>query len=119
MKKVASLKYGVVFKKAFCDPEIFTAFAQAIIGRPVSIDYVETEKEFDPPIGYIKPRFDLFAEDTGNRLVVDIQHARTHDHYDRFLYYHCAALLEQITSSQDYRPLLAVYTVVVLTSGDR
>jgi predicted transposase/invertase (TIGR01784 family) len=28
MKKVASLQYGVVFKKAFCDPEIFAAFAQ-------------------------------------------------------------------------------------------
>ena len=119
MKKVASLKYGVVFKKAFCDPEIFTAFAQDMIGRPVSFDRVETEKEFDPPIGYIKPRFDLFAEDTGNRLIVDIQHARTNDHYDRFLYYHCAALLEQISSSKNYRPPLAVYTVVVLTSGDR
>ncbi len=119
MKKVASLKYGVVFKKAFCDPEIFTAFAQDIIGRPVSIDHVETEKEFDPPIGYVKPRFDLFAEDIEHRLVVDIQHARTNDHYDRFLYYHCAALLEQITSSKNYRPPLAVYTVVVLTSGDR
>ena len=119
MKKVASLKYGVVFKKAFCDPEIFTAFAQAVIGRPVSFDRVETEKEFDPPIGYIKPRFDLFAEDTGNRLIVDIQHARTNDHYDRFLYYHCAALPEQISSSKNYRPPLAVYTVVVLTSGDR
>ena len=40
MKKVASLKYGVVFKKAFCDPEIFTAFARDIIGRPVSIRLV-------------------------------------------------------------------------------
>ncbi|WLE97307.1 MAG: hypothetical protein QTN59_00435 [Candidatus Electrothrix communis] len=53
MKKVASLKYGVVFKKAFCDPEIFSAFSQDMIGRPVSIDHVETEKEFDPPIGLL------------------------------------------------------------------
>ncbi len=119
MKKVASLKYGVVFKKAFCDPEIFSAFSQDMIGRPVSIDYVETEKEFDPPIGYVKPRFDLFAEDTEHRLVVDIQHARTNDHYDRFLYYHCAALLEQVASSKNYRPPLSVFTLVVLTSGDR
>jgi hypothetical protein len=119
MKKVASLKYGVVFKKAFCDPEIFAAFAQDILGLPVSVDLVETEKEFDPPVGYIKPRFDLFAEDTQHRIIIDIQHARTGDHYDRFLYYHCAALLEQIASSHNYRPPLAVYTVVVLTSGDR
>jgi hypothetical protein len=119
MKKVASLKYGVVFKKAFCDPEIFTAFVQDMLGLSVTIEHVETEKEFDPPIGYIKPRFDLFGEDTSHRVVVDIQHARTTDHYDRFLYYHCVALLEQISSSANYRPGLKVFTLVVLTSGDR
>ncbi|WP_417914894.1 PD-(D/E)XK nuclease family transposase [Candidatus Electronema sp. JM] len=119
MKQVASLKYGVVFKKAFCDPEIFTAFAQDVIGLPVEVDHVETEKEFDPPVGYIKPRFDLFAEDRRHRVIVDIQHARTTDHYDRFLYYHCAALIEQIVKAQDYHPNLKVFTVVVLTSGDR
>jgi hypothetical protein len=26
MKRVAPLRYDVIFKKAFCDPEIFTAF---------------------------------------------------------------------------------------------
>jgi predicted transposase/invertase (TIGR01784 family) len=119
MKQVASLKYGVVFKKAFCDPEIFTAFAKDVIGLPLEIDHVETEKEFDPPVGYIKPRFDLFAEDLQHRVIVDIQHARTSDHYDRFLYYHCAALLEQIVKAQNYHPNLKVFTVVVLTSGDR
>ena len=119
MKHVASLKYGVVFKKAFCDPEIFTAFVRDIIGVPVEIDHVETEKEFDPPVGYVKPRFDLFAEDSKHRTVVDIQHVRTCDHYDRFLYYHCVALLEQIAKAENYRPPLKVFTVVVLTSGDR
>lgn len=119
MKKVASLKYGVVFKKAFCDPEIFTAFIQDMIGLSVTIDHVETEKEFDPPIGYVKPRFDLFAEDTTHRVIVDIQHARTTDHYDRFLYYHCVALLEQVANAENYSPPLKVFTIVVLTSGDR
>lgn len=119
MKHVASLKYGVVFKKAFCDPEIFSAFAQDIIGLPIAIDRVETEKEFDPPVGYVKPRFDLFAEDSKQRIVVDIQHGRTGDHYDRFLYYHCVALLEQVAKAENYRPPLKVFTVVVLTSGDR
>lgn len=38
MKKVASLKYGVVFKKAFCDPEIFSAFVQDVLGIPVKVD---------------------------------------------------------------------------------
>ena len=119
MTKVASLKYGVVFKKAFCDPEIFTAFIRDIIGLPITIEHVETEKEFDPPIGYVKPRFDLFAEDTEHRVIIDIQHARTLDHYDRFLYYHCAALLEQIANAENYCPPLKVFTIVVLTSGDR
>ena len=52
-------------------------------------------------------------------IIVDIQHRRDTDHYDRFLHYHCAALLEQIKNSSDYRPRLAVYTIVVLTSGDK
>ncbi len=119
MKQVASLQYGVVFKKAFCDPEIFTAFVRDIVGLPIEVDHVETEKEFDPPVGYVKPRFDLFAEDTKHRVIVDIQHARTADHYDRFLYYHCIALLEQIAKAENYHPKLQVVTIVVLTSGDR
>ena len=119
MKHVASLRYGVVFKKAFCDPEIFAAFIQDILGLDLEIEQVETEKEFDPPIGYVAPRFDLFAEDKKHRVIVDIQHARSIDHYDRFLYYHCAALLEQIANSKDYHPALKVFTLVVLTSGDR
>ncbi len=54
MKKVASLRYGVIFKKAFCDPEIFTAFVRDVAGIKIEIDNVETEKEFDPPIGRVK-----------------------------------------------------------------
>ena len=119
MKKVASLKYGVVFKKGFCDPEIFTAFIRDILGLPITIEHVETEKEFDPPIGYVKPRFDLFAEDSTHRVIVDIQHARTTDHYDRFLYYHCVALLEQVANAENYCAPLKVFTIVILTSGDR
>jgi hypothetical protein len=119
MKHVASLKYGVVFKKAFCDPEIFVAFAKDVLGIPLEIEVVETEKAFDPPVGFVKPRFDLFAEDTKHRVIIDIQHARSTDHYDRFLYYHCVALLEQIASSKNYHPNLQVFTIVVLTSGDR
>lgn len=50
---------------------------------------------------------------------MDIQHARTTDHYDRFFYYHCIALLEQIVNAGNYHPPLKVFTLVVLTSGDR
>jgi hypothetical protein len=119
MKQVASLRYGVIFKKAFSDPDIFKAFVKDFLGIELVIDKVETEKSFDQPIGNVDTRFDLFAEDKQNRIIVDIQHVRYGDHYDRFLHYHCAALLEQVASSQDYRPNKQVFTLVVLTSGDR
>jgi len=119
MKKVASLRYGVVFKKAFCVPEIFTAFVRDFLNIELKIDHVETEKSFIQPVGRVLSRFDLFAEDHENRVIVDIQHVRYPDHYDRFLYYHCAALLEQIADAYSYHPDLKVFTLVVLTSGDR
>jgi predicted transposase/invertase (TIGR01784 family) len=119
MKKVASLRYGVIFKKAFCDPEIFAAFVRDVLNIHIRIDKVETEKSFDPPIGRVASRFDLYAEDKENRIIVDIQHERLFDHYDRFLHYHCAALLEQASGAESYRPQMSVFTLVVLTSGDR
>jgi predicted transposase/invertase (TIGR01784 family) len=67
----------------------------------------------------VDSRFDLYAEDHANRVVVDIQHVKLPDHYDRFLHYHCAAILEQVAGAKDYHPPLRVLTIVVLTSGDR
>ena len=123
MKEVASLRYGVIFKKAFSVPEIFTAFVRDFVGVSIEIDHVETEKSFDPPIGNVDVEFDLYAEDKKNRIIVDIQHERYFDHSGalgaRFLHYHCVALLEQIANANDYRPQLSVYTLVVLTSGDK
>jgi predicted transposase/invertase (TIGR01784 family) len=119
MKQVASLRYGVIFKKAFCDVDVFKGFVRDILGINLEITEVETEKEFDTLIGNIRPRFDLYAKDEKNRVIVDIQHRRDFDHYDRFLHYHCMALLEQVKNSENYKPKLAVYTIVVLTSGDK
>lgn len=89
------------------------------IGIDLKINKVEMEKQFFPIIGKVDTRFDLFAEDIDNRVIVDIQHVRYGDHYDRFLHYHCVALLEQIASSTNYHPNLRVFTIVVLTSGDK
>ena len=119
MKQVASLRYGVIFKKAFCVPEIFTGFVRDLLNIQLEIDIVETEKSFSYQVGRVASRFDLFAEDKKNRIIVDIQHARYRDHYDRFLHYHCAALLEQIINADNYRPNLKIFTIVVLTSGDK
>jgi len=119
MKYVASLRYGVIFKKAFCDVEVFTQFVKDFTGIQLEIDRVETEKSFDPPIGNVNSRFDLYAEDQKNRVIVDIQHQNFSDHYHRFMHYHCAAILEQVSSAKDYSPALRVFTIVVLTSGNK
>jgi hypothetical protein len=74
MKYVASLRYGVIFKKAFGDVEVFTQFVKDFTGIQLEIDKVETEKSFDPPIGNVDSRFDLYAQDLKNRVIIDIQH---------------------------------------------
>jgi predicted transposase/invertase (TIGR01784 family) len=120
MKQVASLQYGVIFKKAFSQPDIFTAFVEAVLGIHIEIDKVETEKSFRPSVGAVDSRFDLFAQDDKNRIIVDIQHRQKDSHYDRFLHYHCAAILEQMPRGKiSYRPRLKVFTIVVLTSMDK
>ena len=119
MKQVASLQYGVIFKKAFGQVDIFKAFVKDVIGIDLEIDKVETEKTFTQKIGNIKVEFDCYAEDKKNRVIVEIQHNNDPDHYDRFLHYHCVALLEQAENYKNYRPNLTVYTIVVLTSGDK
>jgi hypothetical protein len=103
MIEVASLHYGVIFKKAFSQPHIFTAIIEDFFGLKIEIDKVETEKSFSPVVGNVDSRFDLFAEDKNNRIIVDIQHKRLPDHYDRFLHYHCATLLEQVTSASPFK----------------
>jgi hypothetical protein len=119
MKEVAPLRYDVIFKKAFGVPKIFTAFVHDFLNIDLEIDTVEKDKVYDPPIGHVAAKFDLYAEDKKNRVIVDMQHVRFPDHYDRFLHYHCAALLEQVVYSKDYRPDLKVFTLVILTSGDK
>jgi len=50
-----------------------------------------------------------------HRTIVELQHVRDDESYDRFLYYHCMALGEQIVSSDNYRFPRDVYTLVLLT----
>ena len=119
MIEVSPLRYGVIFKKVFCQPHIFTAFVKDFTGVEIEIDAVETEKSFYPVVGKVDGRFDLFAEDKRNRIIIEIQHQRFPDHYDRFLHYHCMALVEQAKKSDNYCPYRRVLSLVVLTSGDR
>ncbi len=68
MIEVASLHYGVIFKKAFSNPAIFKAFVKDFLDIQLEITEVETEKSFDSPIGSVDSRFDLFAEDKKNSI---------------------------------------------------
>ena len=118
-KRVTSLQYEVVFKKAFSQVPIFKGFVRDFLGIDLNIDRVETEKRFMEAVGPVRSKFDLFAEDVKQRIIVEIQHNYFDDHYDRFLYYHCTAIAEQARNSNNYKIDRQVYTIVVLTSGDR
>jgi PD-(D/E)XK nuclease family transposase len=114
--QVIPLKYGAMFKRAFSDPEVFTAFANDILGIQLNISEVHTEYEYPQPIGFVRSQYDLFAEDVDQRIIVEIQQVKEGDFFDRFLYYHLISLVEQVGGFQAYGFERTVYTIVVLTS---
>lgn len=116
MVKVIPLKYGTIFKQVFGRPEVFKAFTQDVLGLEFNITQVEKEYEYPQTIGYVKTRYDLFAEDESNRAIVEIQNVKEDDFFDRFLYYHLISLAEQVKGYKAYGFDRAVYTIVVLTS---
>jgi hypothetical protein len=112
---VIPLRYGTAFKKAFGDPEVFSGFVGDVLGLDLHFTHIEQEKAFLPPVGKIDVRFDLFGEDPDHRAVVELQHVREDDAFDRFHYYHLIAQIEQVSSSKKYQVDRTVYTIVVLT----
>jgi len=112
MIKVESLQYDTIFKKAFRNVEIFTGLVEDFTGIHLEIDEVENDKVFAPPIGRVRARFDLFAEDKKNRIIVEAQHASNQDDFDRFFYYHVIAMAETIHSSKNYNFPKIVITMV-------
>ena len=115
MKEVASLRYDVIFKKGFSDPKIFTALVNDFLGIKLKIKKVLSDHAFTPLVGKVATRFDLFAEDKENRIIIEMQHVHYPDTYERFLYYQCNALVETIASSKSYHFPLTVITLVFLT----
>lgn len=116
MIEVIPLKFGVTFKRVFSQPDIFMQFAQDILGISLNIQQVHTEYEYPEPIGFVKTKYDLFAEDPEQRIIVEIQHVKEEDFFNRFLYYHLISLAEQVKSYAEYDFERTVYTIVVLTS---
>jgi hypothetical protein len=113
---LARLDNEVFFKKAFTDEIVFKAFVKDIVGIEVNPDKIETEKAFQPKLGSINFRYDIFAEDSKKRVVIEIQKVEYDHNFDRFLHYHLQAITEQQRSSDDYTVEKTVYTIVVMTA---
>jgi hypothetical protein len=119
MQRVVPLRYGVAFRRAFGDPEVFSAFVSDVFGEPIEVREVLAEHSFPGYRDMVKVAYDLYAEDTARRIIVEIQHIRENDSLDRFLYYHCFGIVEQVRSHEDYRAGREVLTLVVLTRKPR
>jgi PD-(D/E)XK nuclease family transposase len=113
---LARLDNEVFFKKAFTDEIVFKAFVKDIVGIDVQPDKIETEKAFQPRLGSINFKYDIFAEDSKKRIVIEIQKVEYDHNFDRFLHYHLQAVTEQQRSSEDYTVDKTVYTIVVMTA---
>lgn len=111
-----SLDNEIIFKKAFTDKTIFTSFVRDILGIDVVVDKIETEKKFDPKVGYIDFELDIFAETVDKRIVIEIQRVEYDHNFDRFLHYFLMVIAEQQKRSKDYGINQTVYVIVVLTA---
>lgn len=113
---LGSLDNEVIFKKAFTNITVFKAFVKDILGIDVEVDKIETEKKFDPKIGYIDFELDIFAETIDKRVVIEIQRVEYDHHFDRFLHYFLMLIAEQQRKAREYKIDQTVYVIVVLTT---
>ncbi len=113
---LARLDNEVFFKKAFTDKIVLKAFVKDIVGIEIEPDRIETEKRFGPKMGDIDFRYDIFAEDTARRVIIEIQKVEYDHNFDRFLHYHLQAITEQQRSSANYSVDRTVYTIVLMTA---
>jgi hypothetical protein len=113
---LVNLDNEVIFKKAFTNKTVFKAFVRDILGIEVEIDKIETEKKFEPKIGYIDFELDIFAETVDKRICIEIQRVEYDHHFDRFLHYFLMLIAEQQRNSKEYNIEQTVYVIVVLTA---
>ena len=113
---LGNLDNEVIFKKAFTNKIVFKAFVRDILGIKVEVEKIETEKKFEPKIGYVDFELDIFAETTDKRVCIEIQRVEYDQHFDRFLYYFLMLIAEQQRTAKAYNIDLTVYVIVVLTA---
>jgi hypothetical protein len=119
MLKVVPLRYGTIFRKAFGDHDVFSQFASDVLGVPIEVATVHQEYRYPGAVGPVDVQYDLFAEDEKHRVIVEVQHIREHDFFDRFLHYHLVGIVEQPVSHATHLVGRTVYTMVVLTTEPR
>jgi hypothetical protein len=113
---LARLDNEVFFKKAFTNRVVLKYFVKDIVGIDIEPDKIETEKGFQPKIGSINFKYDIFAEDSKKRIIIEIQKVEYDHNFDRFLHYHLQAITEQQCNAEDYSVEKTVYTIVVMTA---
>ncbi|MCP4213908.1 MAG: hypothetical protein GY765_04585, partial [bacterium] len=113
---LASLENETIFKKAFTDKAVFTGFVKDILGIDFQVGKIETEKKFEARPGSVAISYDIFAESSDHRIVIEIQRVDYDYNFDRFLHYHNMAVAQLQNNAKAYKMLQTVYTVVVLTA---
>ena len=113
---LGNLDNEVIFKKAFTDKIVFKAFVRDILGIEFEVDKIETEKQFEPKIGNIDFKLDIFAESVDKRIVVEIQRVQYDYNFDRFLHYFMMTIAEQQQSAVKYNIEQTVFVIVVMTA---
>lgn len=113
--QLANLDNEVIFKKAFTDKLVFKTFVKDILGIDFEVGKIETEKKFEPKIGYIDFELDIYAESVDERVCIELQRVEYDYHFDRFIHYFLMVIAEQQKTSRDYRIDRTVYVIVILT----
>ena len=113
---LGNLDNEVIFKKAFTNKVVFKAFVRDILGIEIEVDKIETEKKFEPKIGYVDFELDIFAESIDKRIVIEIQRVEYDSHFDRFLHYFLMLIAEQQKNARTYNIDQTVYVIVLLTA---
>ena len=116
---LAPVSNGVVFRKAFLDPQVLSGFVKDVTGVDFVPGKIEAEKRFDPQVGSIDIELDVFAESADHRIIVELQRRRYGHNFDRFLGYHNASIIDQQREHKKYSIDRVVYTIVIITSPYR
>jgi hypothetical protein len=106
----------VIFKKAFTNKVVFKGFVKDVLGIDFEVGEIETEKKFEPQIGYIDFALDIYAESVDKRVCIELQRVEYDHHFDRFLNYFLMLIAEQQKKSSKYSVDQTVYVIVVLTA---